>query len=143
MTKVVGVVLLAAATAAPTYANVNGGRRTCGIVSVTSPDRPRVRGSFSATKTLDLQFRMLLTNKDDDGHVVTFRVTTPKGRLYQEIQVPHRDAAGKRVSAILGRLPLTGTPISTSSLYGRWRVAPYVDGSLRPCAAASVFSIVK
>jgi hypothetical protein len=115
----------------------------CDRISVSSPDRPRVRERFSAAKTLDLQFRMRLRNADEDTHVVSFRILTPKGHLYQEIQFLHRAESGRRAASISGRLPVAGTAIATSSLYGRWRVVPYFDGSPRPCAAASVFAIVK
>jgi hypothetical protein len=67
------VFMLAAAMAAPVHAQVHSGGRVCGAIAVSSPDRPRARERFSATKTLDLQFRMRLTDADEDGHVVTFR----------------------------------------------------------------------
>ena len=143
MRKAGGLLVLAAVMAAPAHAQLISPGRVCGGISVSSPDRPGVRERFSATKTLDLQFRMRLGNADGDAHAVSFRILTPKGHLYQEIQVAHREAAGRRAGIVSGRLPVAGTAIATSSLYGRWRVVPYFDGSPRPCAAASVFTIVK
>jgi hypothetical protein len=140
------VFMLAAAMAAPVHAQVHSGGRVCGAIAVSSPDRPRARERFSATKTLDLQFRMRLTDADEDGHVVTFRVQSPKGHLYQEIRVAHHSEPGKgkrAASSISARLPLAGTSIATNTLYGKWRVTPYLDGSSHPCGVAAVFSIVK
>lgn len=143
MRKAGSVLLLAAAMTAPARAEVRSQGRVCGAIVVTSPDQPRARLSFSARKTLDLQFRMRLGSRDDDAHVVRFRVLTPKGRLYQEIKVAHQGTSGKKVASIAGRLPVAGTTIATSSLYGRWRVVPYFDDGTRPCTAAAVFTIVK
>ena len=136
-------VVLAAALAAPPHVDLASQSRVCGGILVSSPERPRARRTFSARKTLDLTFRMQLRNPDDDAHLVRFRIFTPKGHLYQEIQVVHRAKAGKRVATLSGRLPVAGTAIATNSLYGRWRVVPYLDDSPRPCGAAAAFTVVK
>jgi hypothetical protein len=138
---ILGSVLLAAAMAAPADAARS---RVCGGVVVSSAQRQTApRGTFSASKTLDLSFQMPLRNVDDDAHLVTFHVYTPKGHLYQEIQVVHRAKTGRRGATISASLPVAGTAIPTNSLYGRWSVVPHFDGSPRPCAAASVFTIAK
>ena len=128
--------------AAPSQAQI-GPRRTCDVVTVSSPDRPKVRERFSATKTLDLQFRMRVRRPDAEPHMLTLRVLTPKGHLYQELRVPYVSDPKHRTAPLSVNLPLAGTAIATSSLYGRWRVTPYLDESARPCGAATVFSIVK
>lgn len=118
-------------------------RRVCGAISVSSAQRQWAREPFSATRTLDLQFRMRVRSDDEDPHVVTFRVLTPKGYVYQQIQVPHRAQEADRVSRVSASIPVAGTFIATSSLYGRWRVVPYLDDDPEPCAAASGFRIVQ
>jgi len=143
MRKLGTLLILAAVMAAPAHAELASPSRVCGSISVSSPDRPRVRDRFSATKTLDLRFYMRLRNADENRHLVSFRILTPKGHLYQEIQAVHRAESGRRVSGISAGLPVAGSAIATSSLYGRWRVVPYFDGGSRPCAAASAFTIVK
>lgn len=40
-------------------------------------------------------------------------------------------------------LPVGGTSIVTSSLYGRWTVTPHLDGSLKPCGPARQFRILQ
>jgi hypothetical protein len=115
----------------------------CGAVAVTSPDQPRTAGRFSARKTVDLAFRMRLVRSDEEAHLVSFRVFTPNGHLYQEVQAVHRPTSARRVATIAAQLPIAGTPIATSSLYGRWRVVPYLDNNPEPCAAGAVFTVVQ
>ena len=126
----------------------NGGghgrhRRLCGAVTVSVAQRPRAREPFSVRKTVDLQFRMRLRTRDEDAHVVSFRVFTPKGYLYQQIQVSDSadDEEDERVSRVSALLPVAGTYIATGSLFGKWRVVPYLDDDTAPCAAPSVFEL--
>jgi hypothetical protein len=128
----------------------NGGghgrhRRVCGAVAVSVAERPRAREPFSVRKTLDLQFRMRVRARDEEAHIVRFHVFTPKGHLYQQIQVAQAvdEDDDDRVSRVSARLPVAGTFIATSSLFGRWRVVPYIDDDPEPCAAPSVFRIVQ
>jgi hypothetical protein len=140
---ILGSVVLAAAMAAPEAATVAARGRVCGGIVVSSPDRVRSRSaSFSAHKTLDLVFRMQL-RKAETPQLITFRVFTPKGHLYQEIQALPSSAAGRSASSVEARLPLAGTAIATSSLYGRWKVVPHLDDNPVGCAAGSVFTIAK
>ena len=134
----------------------NGGghgrhRSVCGAVTVSVAEHPRVREPYSVRNTLDLQFRMRLRTRDEDAHVVSFHVFTPEGHLYQQLQAPlalkeeddgdDRDDHVTRKSRVSARRPVAGTFISTSSLFGKWRVVPYVDDDPEPCAAPSVFRI--
>ena len=38
-------------------------------------------------------------------------------------------------------LPVAGTSITLSSLYGRWTVQAYLDGQPEPCGPATRFTI--
>lgn len=115
----------------------------CRQVSVSSPDRPQWRRDrFSASRTLDLRFLLRMRNDGGDGHLVRFQVVTPKGHLYQEIQVAQRPD-GRRISRVSAQLPVAGTFISTSSLFGRWRVVPYLDDDAEPCGPGAAFTIVE
>lgn len=42
---------------------------------------------------------------------------------------------------LTARLPVAGTSITTSSLYGRWSVEPYLDGEAAACGPAARFTI--
>jgi len=153
----------------------------CQAVAVTSPQMPKRRGTFSATKILDLQLGTILRTRLAGDQVLNLRVYTPKGHLYQQIDVPfhgptlmpsgaaveaaettprlrHVDGypqplpeqelvpvstsagRGYQVSALL---PVGGTSIMTSSLYGRWKVVPHLNGSQKACGKATLFSITQ
>ncbi len=124
----------------------------CAAVLVRSPEAPRARSRFSARKILDVEFGAILRKRITGPHVLNLRVYTPKGHLYQELSVPFdagqptgmggAAARGKKQSWLAARLPVGGTSITTASLYGKWKVVPHLDGSLKPCGAATTFSIV-
>jgi hypothetical protein len=122
---------------------------------------------FSATKILDLELSAMLRSRLQGDHTLEMKVYTPKGHLYQVLTVPfsastpgrsgaartrlvegypqplaeqamtpvsHQGARRYQVSA---RLPVAGTSIMTSSLYGRWRVDAHLDGKLKACSSRS------
>jgi hypothetical protein len=56
--------------------------------------------------------------------------------------VPVRgDATSPVQYEVVSRLPVAGTSITTSSLFGRWSVEPYLDGETAPCGPAVRFTI--
>jgi hypothetical protein len=131
---------LAAADAVGSGSVLRDGAQVCEVVRVVSPDTPKARGRFSATTVLDLEFRTSVKRKVAAAHRLRFRVFTPKGHLYQELIVPFAGDGSAR-TPIRARLPVGGTSISTSSLYGRWKVVPHLDGFTKPCAATTQFTI--
>jgi len=177
------LVLAQASAAAPGRPPSERPTNQCVTVAVSSPQAPKGRGAFSATQILDLQFNALLRSRIPGEHVLNLRVYTPKGHLYQQLDVPFRGqqtlptgaaddrgttaaeprmrrvdgypqplpeqelsvtrVAGVRGYGVHARLPVAGTSIMTSSLYGKWKVVPHLDGSLRPCAVATPFSITQ
>ena len=73
---------------------------------------------------------------------------TPTGNLYQELKAPYdRDARADRNAPhsrrVKIKLPVGGTSISTSSLYGLWRVEPHLDDELTPCGVGTQFKITQ
>jgi hypothetical protein len=48
---------------------------------------------------------------------------------------------GGSPNELVSRLPVAGTSITLSSLYGRWTVEPYLDGATGPCGPVSRFTI--
>ena len=147
LSSVVVLVLVQAAAARPVQPAPTG---QCGAVVVSSAQAPRARGKFSASKILDVEFVGALRRRLTGRHVLNLKVYTPKGHLYQELSVPFD--SGNRVGTtstratgrppkLAARLPVGGTSITNASLYGKWRVVPYLDGSLRACGVATSFSI--
>jgi len=131
--------------------------------------KERFTPDFSATRILDLQLDTVLGADVQGSHLLQLRLYTPKGHLYQVLSVPFTVAAsgegrpaakrwvdgypqpldeqpvksirhqGSMRRGVSATLPVAGTSIMTSSLYGRWMVEPYLDD--RRCGAARAFVI--
>jgi hypothetical protein len=141
----------------------------CTVLPVTSPQqRPLlVSPPFSATRILDVVFHVLTPRQLRGDHALDIKVYTPKGHLYQTLSTrfpavaasasvtrafslatlirPERvhtvRYAGLKRQLVSARLPVAGTHIVSHSLYGSWRIAPHLDGSLAPCGEGRSFSI--
>jgi hypothetical protein len=113
----------------------------CAALAVKTPDRARPTDRFSARRVLDLQFQLRL-REAEEPHRVTFRIFTPKGHLYQELVATHRATRTGGTALVSATMPLAGTAITTNSLYGRWRVTPYLDGAGTPCGRSATFLVV-
>jgi hypothetical protein len=68
------------------------------------------------------------------------RVYTPRGFLYQVLELP-LDPGPSRKRRLEARLPVAGTSIMASGLYGRWRVVPHLDDRREPCGRGRTFVI--
>lgn len=136
------------------------GRTTSRAIVASSP-------RFSATKILDLTFTVLLPARTEGEHLVELRVFTPDAQLYRSIAVPvtsgERPGAKRsvdgyarplpeqrlvpvtrrkgRYAAASTTLPVAGTDIVSSGLYGRWRVEAHLDGAEERCAPAARFTL--
>jgi len=51
------------------------------------------------------------------------------------------DGRGPARHAVHARLPVAGTSITMSTLYGRWTVQAFLDDHTRPCSPARAFTI--
>jgi hypothetical protein len=125
---------------------------------VASPPR------FSATSILDLTFTVLFPPSIDGEHLVELRLFTPDGQLYRALAMPVAKGAASPMRSVQGyphplaqrpltqvsrgrglfaaastTLPVGGTDIVSSGLYGQWRVEPFLDGAEQRCAPASYF----
>ena len=152
----------------------------CSAIEVTAPGvkkQPR-DGRFSTLKILDLDFETRLERPAYGEHVLHFKVFTPSGFLYQELNAPFTwpkprhgrrgdtndtqvepvavsypkglpvqvlgdvDANGRqRRDTLRARLPVAGTSITMSTLYGRWTVQAFLDDKTRPCSPLRRFTI--
>lgn len=153
----------------------------CSAIEVTAPGlkwQPR-RAAFSTKQILDLEFETRFERAVYGEHVLHFRVFTPSGFLYQQLDAPFvwprpsyrhnygRDkdepetvAAsvsfplglpvqqlgdfarhGRPRDAVQARLPVAGTSITLSTLYGRWSVQAFLDDRTRPCSPVRPFTI--
>jgi len=126
-------------------------------LQVTAPDAPpqtkrRTRKKtpmFSASSILDLKLEAALAAAVKGQHQLEFKVYTPKGHLYQSLAAamsapPAKDGRRQRESQrriASATLPVAGTTIVTSSLYGEWRVEAFLDGE-RETTCGKAFSFV-
>lgn len=114
----------------------------CAAVRVTSPQHRGRYATFSASRVYDLHFRAILGRTPEGPHQLELRLYTPSGHLYQALSVPFQGRQGApRKPSLSATLPVAGTAIMTSSLYGRWKVEPHLDGSPAPCGRSSRFVI--
>jgi hypothetical protein len=106
---------------------------------------------FSAAKTDDLEFLATVLPHVRGSHQLDLRIFTPRGHLYQTLAVPFAAPSGPvrgrrmppKPLVVSARLPVSGTLIMTSSLYGRWRVVPHLDGASEPCGRELRFEITR
>lgn len=178
--KRVAMLLVAAGIAGAASAHDSGPWPSgCSFIEVTAPGvkkQPR-DGRFSTLKILDLDFETRLERPVYGDHVLRFKVFTPSGFLYQDLNVPFtwpkprrghkgdRDEAqavpvasyssglpvqvlgdyegrrGRRRDTLTARLPVAGTSITMSTLYGRWTVQAFLDDETRPCSPPRRFTI--
>jgi hypothetical protein len=138
------LVSLLAAAASPSWA---APATDCAALSVSSPQAGKggPASSFSATKVVDLSLAAAFPKAMDKtlagSHLLTVRVYSPKGNLYQSLSAGVTSDARKPAWAAAGvsaavTLPVAGTPIVTSSLYGPWTAEALLDGETVSCERA-------
>lgn len=136
-----------------------------GLVITADDQAPGRGGPvFSARGVLDVKLRMLFpaSFKPDREELLRVALTTPNGFPYQELEVPlvaagakekqrelagypfpvktkplaaAKDEKGSPVQAVEVKVPVAGTAITESGLYGTWKVDVWV-GEARPCSGS-------
>ena len=112
---------------------------SCAVVEIRSDGSRHDRYRFSATRILALDFETRLSERRAHEHTLRLRLYTPSGFLYQVLAVPVAANRGHR--RVEARLPVAGTSIMASGLYGRWTVVPQLDDSSEPCGPGRHFVI--
>ncbi len=123
--------------------------------------------SFQATRMLDLDLVVRLAAGFSGNHVLHVKLSTPKGHHYQTLTAPIASAAAhagatRRVegfprplpvqvaraargpageTSVVQQLPVAGTPIVSSGLYGKWTASAFLDDATEPCGDSSSFFI--
>jgi hypothetical protein len=113
---------------------------TCAVVEIGSDQAPRAARRFRATRVVELEFEVELLRARKGEKAPQLRLYTPDGFLYQVLEtreVRNRWAAGR----YRARLPVAGTSIVQSGLYGRWRVVPHASDAREACGHARGFVI--
>ena len=112
----------------------------CAVVDIGSDQTPHLRHRFRATRILDLEFETLVFGRTRRERSLQLRLYTPQGFLYQVLETT-LDPERRRKRRFESRLPVAGTSIMASGLYGRWKVVPHLDGRHEPCGQARSFVI--
>ena len=136
----------AESVAAPTLAKRSRGCR----IFVSSPEAAttgRKKPKFSAAEIMDIQLQALVSRKLTGHHSLEFKIYTPKGNLYQSMTLqfdadaPIPRGTPRRSRRFQAVLPVAGTSIVTSSMYGTWKVEAFLDGDDRRCSRPRKFVI--
>ena len=112
---------------------------TC-VVDIGSEQAPLAFRHFRATRVVELEFEVQLWHLRKAERAPQLRLYTPDGFLYQVLEtreVRSRSAA-RRYRA---RLPVAGSSIMQSGLYGRWRVVPHAGDGRDACGQSRSFFI--
>ena len=113
---------------------------SCAVVEIRSEGSRHDRYRFSATRILALDFETRLSERRAHEHTLRLRLYTPSGFLYQVLAVPV-EAGRNGLRRVEARLPVAGTSIMASGLYGRWTIVPQLDDSSEPCGPGRHFVI--
>jgi len=112
----------------------------CAVLEIGSDQAPHAYRLFRATRILELEFEAQVLHPGKHDHALQLRLYTPDGFLYQVLET-RVGAAGASRRRYRARLPVAGTSIMASGLYGRWRVVPHADGAREPCGRGRSFVI--
>ena len=145
--------LVVPATALADHDQENEDRVAC-LVNVHALDnegnaRSARRVSASAIPVVVFQGRV---SPRDDGEAtapLVFDVFNPRGQRYQVLlatpRVVFAERDGHRVRKVSktreATLAVAGSSIAWTSMYGRWRVEPRIEGTSRRCGQPEYFTI--
>jgi hypothetical protein len=124
---------------------------TCSVNVRALDGRGRARSArrVSASAVPAVVFRARLSPRDAEAPTLLFDVFNPRGQRYQVLvatpSVVARARGGRRVERATGfreaALAVAGSSIAWTSMYGKWRVEPRLDGTDKPCGRAEYFTI--
>jgi hypothetical protein len=151
MTVLLLALVLGAPVGAETGVDRSAGEAAC-FVSVHVLD---TRGRLLSTRTASgsrtpaVVFRGRSTPPLEGVPPLLFDVFNPRGERYQVLlgAARGRSLALEDGSRRLGRpveatLAVAGSSIAWTSMFGRWRVEPRLEGQDRPCGRAQAFTIL-
>lgn len=146
-------------------------KQSCSGIAFSSADKVASTFSAAGTIDIDVLVlferseanHFLKAENDLEVHLFT-----PAGDRYQSLRIPFTSDAGKKgkerkvkhypyaietqmlreieigkkkYAAAVVRLPVAGTSIMTSSLYGTWSASAHLDDDSEPCAAPATFTV--
>ena len=109
--------------------------------------RPLPDRTASGSRTPAVVFRGRSAPPLEGGPPLLFDVFNPRGERYQVLLGARRgrpspDGGSPRLDRpVEARLAVAGSSIVWTSMYGRWRVEPRLEGADGPCGPAQAFTI--
>jgi hypothetical protein len=149
------ILLLALALAAPAEHNADHGRSrdevhcTLRIHALDDLGQPQSARRVSAAAVPAVIFRGRVEPKDDQAPPLLFDVYNPRGLRYQVLfgtpRVRVTEHHGERIERTTrtreAALAVAGSSIALTSMYGRWRVEPRLEGESDACGRPEFFTI--
>lgn len=126
---------------------------TCSVDVHALDQTGRRRGArrVSAAVAPAVVFRGKLGERDpeDAAPTLLFDVFNPRGQRYQVLVAEPRVVVSERDGHRVRRttrareasLAVAGSSIAWTSMYGKWRVEPRIEGASKPCGRAEYFTI--
>ncbi len=129
-------------------------RLTCSVDvhALDATGQRRSARRVSAAFAPSVVFRGKLAERDPEAEAaptLLFDVFNARGQRYQvlvaEPRVVVADRGGHRVRRVSktreASLAVAGSSIAWTSMYGKWRVEPRIEGDSEPCGRAKYFTI--
>lgn len=151
--KALFFVALALAAPMSSASSADDGRTSCSV-DVRALDTEGDAGSarrVSASRSLAVVFRGKVSKQEEDAapQQLVFDVFNPRGHRYQVLLAEQRivtaERDGHRVRRVSrtreASLAVAGSSIAWTSMYGKWRVEPRIEGESRPCGRPEYFTI--
>ena len=149
------ILLLMLALAAPADHDADDGRShdepRCNVTVHALDDvgRPHTAQHVSAAAVPVLTFRGRVEPKDAHAPPLLFDVYSPRGLRYQVLLGTPRTRTIERHGELVERatrtreaaLAVAGSSIVLTSMYGRWRVEPRIEGESQACGRPEYFTI--
>ena len=94
-------------------------------------------------------FRGTLSSREEGTPPLLFDVFNPRGQRYQVLvakpRVVVQERGGHRIERTSrvreAALAVAGSSIAWTSMYGKWRVEPRIEGTNKPCGRPEYFTI--
>lgn len=141
---------LALASSLPVLAHAAGraDKTTCSVEVAAFDRHGRARPTHNVSGMAPaVIFRGRVEPRGDEAPLL-FDVFNPRGQRYQVLLAAPRDAGERKERRFdqpsrvrEATLAVAGSSIAWTSMYGKWRVEPRIEGQARPCGRAEYFTI--
>lgn len=119
------------------------------VHAIDSEGRARSARRVSASEIPGVVFRGRVSDQDGDAGTLLFDVYNPRGQRYQVLlgtpRVVTKERDGRRFERTTrtreASLAVSGSSIAWTSMFGKWRVEPRIDGRSERCGRPEYFTI--